>query len=165
MYRTIYIHMYICLISKIHREPCLDGKKKHIAPLKLVPDLPLQGLPKSFASCALVPSALQGLPKKLCYIQISIANFNGEGPSVLPCSRCPGNAGMPSSHPSCSVQSPWVSSKLLCCAGRGSASARTSHGRIGMQKYRGALHFNSSQLWTPSGFPSTFSHSRFKTSM
>ena len=38
--------MYICIISKIHREPCLDGKKKHIVPLKLVPDLPLQGLPK-----------------------------------------------------------------------------------------------------------------------
>ena len=54
--------MYTCLISKIHREPCLDGKKKHIAPLKLVPDL-----------------LLQGLPKKLCYIQISIVNFNGKG--------------------------------------------------------------------------------------
>ena len=54
--------MYTCLISKIHREPCLDGKKKHIAPLKLVPDL-----------------LLQGLPKKLCYIQNSIVNFNGEG--------------------------------------------------------------------------------------
>ena len=71
--------MFICIICKIHREPCLDSKKKHIAPLKLVPDLPLQGLPKSFASCALVPSALQGLPKKLCYIQNSIVNFNGEG--------------------------------------------------------------------------------------
>ena len=74
------MYIYIYIISKIHREPCLDGKKKHIAPLKLVPDLPLQGLPpKSFASCALVPSALQGLPKKLCYIQTSIVNFNGEG--------------------------------------------------------------------------------------
>ena len=40
---------------------------------------PCRVCPRSFVSCALVPSALQGLPKMLCYIQTSIVNFNGEG--------------------------------------------------------------------------------------
>ena len=40
---------------------------------------PCRVCPKSFASCALVPNALQGLPKKLCYIQTPSVNFNGEG--------------------------------------------------------------------------------------
>ena len=125
--------MYICIISKIHREPCLDGKKKHIAPLKLVPDLPLQGLPKKLCfMCARTERTAGFAQKALLHSDLN-RQLQWGGPSVLPCSQCPGNAGKPSSHPSCSAQSPWISSKLLCFAGRGSASARTSHGRIGMQ--------------------------------
>ena len=91
--------MYRCIISKIHREPCLDGKKKHIAPLKLVPDLPLQGLPKKLCfMCARTERTAGFAQKALLHSDLN-RQLQWGGPSVLPCSQCPGNAGKPSSHP------------------------------------------------------------------
>ena len=152
--------MYICIISKIHREPCLDGKKKHIAPLKLVSDLPLQGLPKKLCfMCARTERTAGFAQKALLHSDLN-RQLQWGGPSVLPCSQCTGNAGK---FLFGAISLNFFQTAVLCWSWV--SFCENFSWENWYAKYRGALHFNSSQLWTPSGFPSVFSHSRFKTSM
>ena len=148
--------MYICLISKIHREPCLDGKKKHIAPLKLVPDLLLQGLPKKLCSMRARTERTAGFAQKALLHSDLNRQLQWEGPWVLHCSRCPRkrrNAFEPSFLFG-AISLSFFQTAVLCWSWV--SFCENFPWENWYAKYRGALHFNSSQLWTPSGFPQPF---------